>query len=198
MRIRTYTALTLSVFSSAAFAWQPLIYPIRSQSAYQRSIDTAMCYATANKQTKINIAHESQLPPRKPAATQTSSTGAPSRPPLPPSSFSASPPGASMPTAAAAPAASAASGPGVSTTTTAATTKTASSTTATATTAAATPASATSANNGASETAAAGAAQTAAASGVKLPPLPAPEPPMTQYWAAYGACMQARGYVVAQ
>ncbi|MFM0011414.1 hypothetical protein PQR46_12130 [Paraburkholderia sediminicola] len=198
MRIRTYTALTLWVFSSAAFAWQPLIYPIRSQSAYQRSIDTAMCYATANKQTKINIAHESQLPPRKPAATQTSSTGAPSRPPLPPSSFSASPPGASMPTAAAAPAASAASGPGVSTTTTAATTKTASSTTATATTAAATPASATSANNGASETAAAGAAQTAAASGVKLPPLPAPEPPMTQYWAAYGACMQARGYVVAQ
>ncbi|WP_429358481.1 hypothetical protein [Paraburkholderia sp. GAS32] len=195
MRIRTYTALTLSVFSSAAFAWQPLIYPIRSQSAYQRSIDTAMCYATANKQTKINIAHESQLPPRKPAATKTSSTGAPSRPPLPSSSFSATPPGASMPVAAAAPAAS---GAGVSTATTAAATKTASSTTATATTAAATPASATSADNGASGTAAAGAAQTAAASGVKLPPLPAPEPPMTQYWAAYGACMQARGYVVAQ
>jgi hypothetical protein len=38
----------------------------------------------------------------------------------------------------------------------------------------------------------------AAASSVKPPPLPAPEPPMTQYWAAYGACMQARGYVVAQ
>ncbi|MCX4149886.1 hypothetical protein PQR70_26855 [Paraburkholderia madseniana] len=189
MRIRTYTALTLSVLSSAAFAWQPLIYPIRSQSAYQRSIDTAMCYATANKQTKINIAHESQLPPRKPAATKTSSTGAPSRPPLPSSSFSATPPGASMPAAAAAPAAS---GAGVSTATTAAATKTASST------AAATPASATSADNGASGTAAAGAAQTAAASGVKLPPLPAPEPPMTQYWAAYGACMQARGYVVAQ
>ena len=195
MRIRTYTALTLSVLGSAAFAWQPLIYPIRSQSAYQRSIDAAMCYATANKQTKINIAHESQLPPRKPAATKTSSTGAPSRPPLPSSSFSATPPGASMPAAAAAPAAS---GAGVSTATTAAATKTASSTTATATTAAATPASATSADNSASGTAAAGAAQTAAASGVKLPPLPAPEPPMTQYWAAYGACMQARGYVVAQ
>ena len=196
MRIRTYTALTLWVFSSAAFAWQPLIYPIRSQSAYQRSIDTAMCYATANKQTKINIAHESQLPPRKPAATKTSSTGAPSRPPLPQSSFSATPPGASMPAAATAPAAS---GAGVSTATTAAATKSASSTTATATTTtAATPASATSADNGASETAAASAAQTAAASGVKLPPLPAPEPPMTQYWAAYGACMQARGYVVAQ
>ncbi|CAE6802859.1 hypothetical protein R69658_05047 [Paraburkholderia aspalathi] len=196
MGIRTYTALTLWVFSSAAFAWQPLVYPIRSQSAYQRSIDTAMCYATANKQTKINIAHESQLPPRKPAATKTSSTGAPSRPPLPQSSFSATPPGASMPAAATAPAAS---GAGVSTATTAAATKSASSTTATATTTtAATPASATSADNGASETAAASAAQTAAASGVKLPPLPAPEPPMTQYWAAYGACMQARGYVVAQ
>ncbi|MFM0374585.1 hypothetical protein [Paraburkholderia aspalathi] len=196
MGIKTYTALTLWVFSSAAFAWQPLVYPIRSQSAYQRSIDTAMCYATANKQTKINIAHESQLPPRKPAATKTSSTGAPSRPPLPQSSFSATPPGASMPAAATAPAAS---GAGVSTATTAAATKSASSTTATATTTtAATPASATSADNGASETAAASAAQTAAASGVKLPPLPAPEPPMTQYWAAYGACMQARGYVVAQ
>ncbi|MFL9914497.1 hypothetical protein PQR75_03600 [Paraburkholderia fungorum] len=208
MRIRTYTALALWVFSSAAFAWQPLTYPIRSQGAYQRSIDTAMCYAAANKQTKVNIAHESQLPPRKPAAVKTSSTGTPSRPPLPPSSFSATPPGASMPAAAAAPAAS---GAGVNTTTvtTAAATKTASSTTATATTtttaktttattAAATPASAAITENGASETATAGAAQTAAASGVKLPPLPAPEPPMTQYWAAYGACMQARGYVVTQ
>ncbi|MFM0152614.1 hypothetical protein [Paraburkholderia sediminicola] len=199
MGIRIYTALTLWVFSSAAFAWQPLTYPIRSQSAYQRSIDTAMCYATANKQTKVNIAHESQLPPRKPAATKTSSTGVPSRPPLPPSSFSAAPPGASMPAAAAAPAASAPVSTATANATTAAATKTASSTTAatalaaSATTAAATPASATLADNGASETAAAGAA-----SGVKLPPLPAPEPPMTQYWAAYGACMQARGYVVTQ
>ncbi|WP_236060884.1 hypothetical protein [Paraburkholderia domus] len=200
MRIRTYTALTLWVFSSAAIAWQPVTYPIRSQNAYQRSIDNAMCYATANKQTKVNMAHESQLPPRQPAATKTSSTGAPSRPPLPSSSFSATPPGTSMPAAA-----SGASVPAVSTTTakatTAAATKTASSTTATnatATTAAATPASATIADNGGSETAAAGAAPTASASGVKLPPLPAPEPPMTQYWAAWGACMQARGYVVTQ
>lgn len=204
MRIRTYTALTLWVFSSAAFAWQPLTYPIRSQGAYQRSVDTAMCYAAANKQTKVNIAHESQLPPRKPAAVKTSSTGTPSRPPLPPSSFSATPPGAGMPTAAAAPAASGA-GVNTATATTAAATKTASSTTATATTTTATaapsgaaPASAAIAENGAPETAAASAAQTAAASGVKLPPLPAPEPPMTQYWAAYGACMQARGYVVTQ
>ena len=45
MEFKTYTLLTLVVFSSAAFAWQPLTYPIRSQSPYQRSIDTAMCYA---------------------------------------------------------------------------------------------------------------------------------------------------------
>ncbi|MFM0556111.1 hypothetical protein P0D69_34845 [Paraburkholderia sediminicola] len=196
MQIKTYTVLTLLVFSSAALAWQPLTYPIRSQSPYQRSIDTAMCYATANKQTKVNIAHESQLPPRKPAANKTSSTGAPSRPPLPPSTFSSAPIGASMP-AAAAPGASAPA----ATTAATATPKGASAPTAASATSAGTTttaASATSADNSASETAAASGAQMAAASSVKLPPLPAPEPPMTQYWAAYGACMQARGYVVAQ
>ncbi|WP_106284411.1 hypothetical protein [Paraburkholderia sp. BL25I1N1] len=197
MQIKTYTLLTLLAFSSAAFAWQPLTYPIRSQSPYQRSVDSAMCYATANKQTKVNIVREPQIPPRKPAATKTSSTGAPSRPPLPSSTFSSAPIGESMPVAAA---------PGASApvATTAATAKgasaatAASATSADTTTTAATAGSATTAGNSASETAAASAAQTAAASSVKLPPLPAPEPPMTQYWAAYGACMQARGYVVAQ
>lgn len=178
MRLKIYTALTLSVFSSAAFAWQPLVYPIRSQSDYQRSIDTAMCYAAANKLTKINIAREPQIPPRKPPASKTSSTGVPSRPPLPSSSFSASPMTPGMPASAPA--------------TTAEMAREASATTA------ATAASATSADNGASETAAASESQTTAGANVKLPPLPAPEPPMTQYWAAYGACMQARGYVVAQ
>ncbi|PRX29550.1 hypothetical protein B0G75_10840 [Paraburkholderia sp. BL18I3N2] len=185
MQIKTYTVLTLLVFSSAAFAWQPLTYPIRSQSPYQRSVDTALCYAAANKQTKVNIVRESQIPPRKPAATKSSSTGAPSRPPLPPSTFASAPFGASMP-AAAEPGASA------PVATTAATAKGASAPMT------ASAASATTADRSASETAAASAAQTAAASSVKLPPLPAPEPPMTQYWAAYGACMQARGYVVAQ
>lgn len=200
MQIKTYTVLTLLVFSSAAFAWQPLTYPIRSQSPYQRSVDTALCYAAANKQTKVNIVHESQIPPRKPAATKTSSTGAPSRPPLPSSTFASAPFGASMP-AAAEPGASA---PAATTAATAATAKgasapmAASATSAGTTTTAAIAASATTADNSASEMAAASAAQTAAASSVKLPPLPAPEPPMTQYWAAYGACMQARGYVVAQ
>ncbi|ABE29154.1 hypothetical protein DR64_1521 [Paraburkholderia xenovorans LB400] len=202
MQIKTYTVLTLVVFSSAAFAWQPLTYPIRSQSPYQRSIDTAMCYATANRQTKVNIAREPQTPPRKPAAAKTSSTGVPSRPPLPSSTFSSTPIGASMPAAAEAPGASAPAATTAAAARGAAAPKAASATqagtTTTATATAATGASATSADNGASETAAASAAQVAAASGVKLPPLPAPEPPMTQYWAAYGACMQARGYVVAQ
>ncbi|MGF6769064.1 cytoskeletal protein RodZ [Paraburkholderia sp. GAS199] len=198
MVFKTYTVLTLLVFSSAALAWQPLTYPVRSQSAYQRSVDTALCYAAASKQTKVNIARESQLPPRKPAATKTSSTGTPSRPPLPPSSFSATPTGgASMPVAAtaagaSAPAATDATGkPGKPGTKTATATAASSPTTSAA-------ASATTADIGASGTVAASDAQTTAGSDVKLPPLPAPEPPMTQYWAAYGACMQSRGYVVTQ
>ncbi|ASL43377.1 hypothetical protein bAD24_I07795 [Burkholderia sp. AD24] len=208
MKIKTYILVTLVVFSSAAFGWQPLVYPIRSQSPYQRSIDTATCYAAANKQTKVNIAHESQIPPRHPAVTKTSSTGVPSRPPLPPSSFSATPPGIGMPAAASgagasapvATAATSASGAKASNATNPASSANATAATpaSNATAMAANPASATSAANGASETAAASATEVAAASGVKLPPLPAPEPPMTQYWAAYGACMQARGYVVTQ
>ncbi|WP_236001972.1 hypothetical protein [Paraburkholderia elongata] len=197
MEFKTHIALTVWVFSNAAFAWQPLTYPIRSQGAYQRSIDTAMCFATANKETKVNIAREPQIPPRQPPASKTSSTGAPSRPPLPPSTFSASPFGASMPAAASAPAASA---PAVTTANNPAAMKAASApaTTAATTAASASAGSAAIANNAASETAAIGASQTTAASNVKLPPLPAPEPPMTRYWAAYGACMQARGYVVTQ
>lgn len=202
MEFKTYIALLIWVFSSAAFAWQPLTYPIRSQSAYQRSVDTAMCYAQANRESKVNIAHESQLPPRQPVATRTSSTGAPSRPPIPPSSFSAAPFGASMPAAA-----PAASGATATTANNAAAMKSASAPAASAAAAATTAASAAAttaaasaavAGNGASETVAGGASESAAASSVKLPPLPAPEPPMTRYWAVYSACMQARGYVVAQ
>jgi hypothetical protein len=62
---------------------------------------------------------------------------------------------------------------------------------------AATGASSTNADLGASGTAAS-SSQANAASGVKLPPLPEPEPPMARYWAAYAECMQARGYVVVQ
>ncbi|WP_075643425.1 hypothetical protein [Paraburkholderia ginsengiterrae] len=188
MQIKTYAVLTLAVISSAAFAWQPLTYPVRSQGPYQRSIDNATCFAAATKESKVNIVRESQIPPRKPAATHASSTGAPSRPPLPSSTFSAMPPGASMPAAAAAPGASAPAA-----TTTAATGASAPNA------ASAVPASTATAATAASAAGGSGTAETTAeASGVKLPPLPAPEPPMTRYWAAYGACMQARGYVVVQ
>ncbi|MGF6371244.1 hypothetical protein OKW40_003994 [Paraburkholderia sp. RAU6.4a] len=206
MAFRTYTVLTLLVTSTAAFAWRPVTYPIRSQSPYERSIDNAMCYAEANRVTGVNMAHESQIPPRQPPAAKGASTGVPSKPPLPPSSFSATPLpwSASAPEAASAPlagaqapggassakpvdeAAAGASAPG-----------------APATAAANAPPNASAAATGPSATAAPGASdgaaaslQANAASNVKLPPLPAPEPPMTRYWAAYGACMQARGYVV--
>jgi hypothetical protein len=187
MEFKTYTVLTLLVCSSSAFAWQPLTYPVRSQSPYERSIDTATCYAVANK-TGVNITHESQIPARKPAPTKTSSTGVPARPPLPPSTFSSAPVATSMPAAATEPGASApvataatdgaaagassvksASAPGAGSEALAATS----------------PASADGGASGAGST-------------VKLPPLPEPEPPMARYWAAYANCMQARGYVVAQ
>ncbi|MDR6201452.1 hypothetical protein [Paraburkholderia graminis] len=218
MGYKTYTLMTLMAVSNVAFAWQPVIYPIRSQSAYQRSVDSAMCYATANKQTKVNMAHEAQTPPPKPAGTKTSSTGAPSRPPLPPSTFSATPPGTAIPDGMepAAPTAASAGKPGTATAaaasnaasaTPAAPASEAPSATATATANAGHAASATApasasaamADKGASEPATTASMPGASQPGMAaLPPLPAPEPPMTRYWAAYGACMQARGYVVAQ
>ncbi|MFM0494323.1 hypothetical protein [Paraburkholderia caledonica] len=211
MGYKTYTLMTLLAVSNAAQAWQPLVYPVQSQSAYQRSVDSALCYASANKETKVNTVREAQIPPPKPAATKTSSTGAPSRPPLPPSTFSAAPAGPALPdgTAPAAPNAASAPQPGVGTASNGASApratpasgvpaapKTADAGHAAS---AALPPSAAIGDKPASEPAttasAAGASQPGTAA---LPPLPAPEPPMTRYWAAYGACMQARGYVVAQ
>ncbi|WP_201641803.1 hypothetical protein [Paraburkholderia metrosideri] len=199
MEFKTYTVLTLMVVSSTAFAWQPLTYPVRSQSPYQRSVDTALCYAEANK-TKVDITRESQIPPRKAPPPKTSSTGVPSRPPLPSSTFSAAPAGASMPAAATEP--GGASAPAATTAATAATegasaVRSAGTAAAISSAMAALASSGTSADLGASD-AVAGSSNPNAASSVALPPLPAPEPPMTRYWAAYGACMQAKGYVVAQ
>ena len=194
MEFKTYTVLTLLVCSSTAFAWQPLTYPIRSQSPYERGVDSAMCYAAANK-TGVDITREAQIPPRQPPATKATSTGVPSRPPLPPSTFSAAPMSASMPAAATEPGASAPMAT-AATATGASAPKPASTATTAAT--AATAAAGTSAARGASGTEVANSSPASAASGVKLPPLPAPEPPMTRYWAAYAACMQARGYVVVQ
>jgi hypothetical protein len=194
MEFKTYTVLTLLVCSSPAFAWQPLTYPIRSQSPYERSVDTALCYAAANK-TKVDITREPQVPPRKAPPTKASSTGVPSRPPLPSSTFAAAPMSASMPAAAtergaSAPAATAAAAGASSV-------KSASAPTAGSEAMAATGASSTNAELGASG-AAASSSEANAASAVKLPPLPQPEPPMARYWAAYAECMQGRGYVVVQ
>ena len=188
MEFKTYTVLALIAVSNAAFAWQPLTYPIRSQSPYERAVDSALCYAQANRQTKVNTVREPQIPPRKVPAAQTSSTGVPSKPPLPTSTFSAAPMSASMPAAATEPGASApaATMAGASAPMAASSAKTGSMASTDLT------ASAASADGGASDV------EVNAASSVKLPPLPAPEPPMTQYWAAYGACMQAKGYVVSQ
>jgi hypothetical protein len=212
MAFKTYTVLTLLVASSTAFAWRPVTYPIRSQSPYERSIDNAMCYAEANRVTGVNMAHESQIPPKQPPVAKGASTGAPSRPPLPPSSFSATPLpwSASAPDAASAPMAGAQAPGGASSATgmneaaagasaPAATASVAANAppNASANAAAKAPPDASAAATTANASAAAGASMQAdAASNVKLPPLPAPEPPMTRYWAAYGACMQARGYVV--
>lgn len=50
------------VSCGSAFALQPMAFPMRSQSAAQRSIDSAMCYATANQQTGVSMAKLSQAP----------------------------------------------------------------------------------------------------------------------------------------
>ncbi|WP_233847551.1 hypothetical protein [Paraburkholderia sp. HD33-4] len=213
MPSKTYTVLTLLVTSSAAFAWQPLTYPIRSQSPYERGVDNAMCYAEASRVSNVDIRREPQVPPRPKPVAKGSSTGAPSKPPLPPSSFSATPlpyaaasmpDGASMPNGASMPIAGAPSGASSANAADAAIAAAAAAgARASATAAAGASTAKTTAAAGASEAVGASAASDAAlqanaASDVKLPPLPAPEPPMTRYWAAYAACMQARGYVVAQ
>jgi hypothetical protein len=212
MACKTYTVLTLLVTSSAAFAWQPLTYPIRSQSPYQRGVDTALCYSEASRISKVDIVREPQIPPRPTPAAKGASTGAPAKPPLPPSSFSATPLpyAASMPDSASAALAAVASGTAsVNPANTAVTGADGTRGAATAAAGASAPAPTTAAAAGASagvstdvsaglgaSDAAGASLQASAASDVKLPPLPAPEPPMTRYWAAYGACMQARGYVV--
>ncbi|OLL32972.1 hypothetical protein BTH42_03250 [Burkholderia sp. SRS-W-2-2016] len=203
MAFKTYTVLTLLATSSAAFAWQPLTYPMRSQSPYERGVDSALCYAEASRVSKVNIVREPQIPARPAPAAKGASTGAPAKPPLPPSTFSATPLpyAASMPDGASAPMAGAPDGASAVKPANEAVAgagaggKNNAAIAAASGASGAAPATTASAAPGAS-----GAADTSlqanAGSGVSLPPLPAPEPPMTRYWAAYGACMQARGYAV--
>ncbi|MEW6343874.1 MAG: hypothetical protein RXR20_14835 [Paraburkholderia sp.] len=170
--------LTLLAVSGAASAWQPVVYPIRSQSPWQQSVDSATCYSVASQQSKVNITQQAQAPMPPKFASGTALIGGPqvSQPPLPASGAAS----ASMTMTSAAPAgAMPASG--------------------TAAGAAAPVAQASEPmpktdKNGIPELG--GASEPQSAAEVKPPPMPPPEPPMTRYWRAYGVCMQGRGYAV--
>lgn len=166
--------LTLLAVSGVALAWQPVVYPIRSQSPWQQSVDAAMCYSVASQQSKVNITQQAQSPMPPKFASGVAPIGGPqvSQPPLPASGAAsasatmASPaPAGAMPGSAAAAAMAQASEPMPKTD-----------------------------KNGIPELRGASEPQTAAE--VKLPPMPPPEPPMTRYWRAYAGCMQGRGYAV--
>lgn len=187
MKITIPIGLTLLLTSGMALAWQPVVYPIRSQTPTQQNIDAAMCYGMANRETNVNITREAQAPmaPKPAPAVAGSGSGQAGQPPLPASGVaSASGALASAP----------------------ATTATASSAGATTNAKGAQNAAATAMpdsdalvktdKNGMPEMSGASDAQPTTEAEVKLPPPPPPEPPMTRYWRAYGSCMQGRGYVV--
>jgi hypothetical protein len=179
MKPSTYAGIALLAACGAAFAQQPLTVPGRSQSAWQQSVDTAACYAYANQTTKVNMARESQTPPRDAQReTRTLTPPRPVEPPLPPTASGASAASAAAP-ASGASAAVAASGASA------------------AMVAGASAPQGASATMPASGVAAASGASDAILSGdMKMPPLPPPEPPMVRYWRAYSDCMQNRGYFV--
>ncbi len=171
-----YAGLAALLASSAVFAQQPVTIPGRSQSAGQQAVDSASCYAFANRTTHVNTVREPQRPVPQNASMQTAPAraSAPLKPPLPMG-------------ASAAVEASAASA------TRATSASAAMPASAAATTAAASSPEAASASTAAS---AAGASLPSDAqyAGTKMPPLPPPEPPMVRYWSAYGQCMQRLGY----
>lgn len=177
----------ISGMSGTALAWQPVVYPIRSQNPAQQSIDAAMCYGMANRQTNVNMTREAQAPMApKPASAPLANAGGrgqPTQPPLP-ASGTASASGALASSTAPANAASSTTAAGARPAMPAA---------------AAMPGSDTLAKtdkNGMPEMGSASDAQPTTQAEVKLPPPPPPEPPMTRYWRAYGVCMQGRGYAV--
>ncbi|MGF6243610.1 hypothetical protein P3T42_005375 [Paraburkholderia sp. GAS38] len=178
MKMTIPMSLALLTLSGAASAWQPVVYPVRSQSASQQSVDAATCYSTASRQSGVNITREAQSPMRPKLASGAvgiGGAGQVSQPPLPASGTTAAsgsvPASAAMATAAPASASS-------------------------------TPAAAAQASepmpktdkNGVPELG--GASEPLTEAEVKAPPMPPPEPPMTRYWRAYATCMQGRGYTV--
>ena len=174
MKMTIPMGLTLLSMSGAASAWQPVVYPIRSQNAWQQNTDAATCYSTASRQSGVNITREAQSPTRPKLASGAASIGGggqASQPPLP-ASGAVSASGTKAMAAAGMPPSSGAA----------------------ATTAQASEPMPKIDGNGVPELAGASEPQTAAE--VKAPPMPPPEPPMTRYWRAYATCMQGRGYAV--
>ena len=62
MRIPLSAGIAVLFLSTSALAQQPIAFPMRSQSAAQTSIDTAMCYSYANQHTGVVMARVSQAP----------------------------------------------------------------------------------------------------------------------------------------
>jgi hypothetical protein len=173
----------LLVTCGAAFAQQPLTLPGRSQSSGQQAVDNAACYAYANQTTKVNMARESQTPPKDTAKdTRTLSAPRPVEPPLPPTASGALAASAAAPASGASAAVAAgASGAAVA---------------AGASGASATAVAGTGASGAMPAMGASGASDAIFGGDMKMPPLPPPEPPMVRYWRAYSDCMQNRGYFV--
>jgi hypothetical protein len=192
MRLSIYAGLALLTTCGAALAQQPLTLPGRSQTPGQQSVDNAACYAYANQTTKVNMARESQAPPKNNAVeTRTMVNPGPVAPPLPPNASGASAAvAASGASAAVAAGASGAKGASAAVAAGASGAKGASATVAAGASgaSAAMPSSAALAASGASDALLSG--------DMKMPPLPPPEPPMVRYWRAYSDCMQNRGYFV--
>jgi len=179
--------LMLLTLSSGASAWQPVVYPIRSQSPWQQNADAATCYGVASRQTNVNITRQAQsaMPPKLASgAPGIGGGGLVSQPPLPASGTSLGMASATGPGAAPA--------TGMPATGVPATAMPASG--AAAATAQASEPMPKTDKNGVPQLGGASEPQTAAE--VKPPPMPPPEPPMTRYWRAYAGCMQGRGYAV--
>ncbi|WP_050455246.1 hypothetical protein [Candidatus Burkholderia verschuerenii] len=185
MRLSKFAGLALLATCGTAFAQQPLTLPGRSQSSGQQAVDNAACYAYANQTTKVNMARESQTPPKNTSAEpRVMVSPSPVAPPLPPTATSGASAAVAASGASAAVAAGASGAQGVHA-------------------ASATMAAGASAPHGASAAmpssgavAASGASDAILSGDMKMPPLPPPEPPMVRYWRAYSDCMQNRGYFV--
>jgi hypothetical protein len=194
MRLSKFAGLALLAACGAAFAQQPLTLPGRSQSSGQQAVDNAACYAYANQTTKVNMARESQTPPKNTSGeVRVMANPSPVAPPLPPSAASGASAAVAASGASAAVAAGASGAKGASSTM-AAGAAAPSGASGTSTISGANGASAAMPSSAA--LAASGASDALLSGDMKMPPLPPPEPPMVRYWRAYSDCMQNRGYFV--